>query len=82
MSTTLYVRKLDDRRFDVFEGNQWGHLDGEGNQLDTSNTWSRLAANKNNVVYVQKGRSLTPVALRMLVEQINPRLQEQFITFH
>lgn len=75
------VRKVDDKRFDVFEGNQWGHLDGNGEAMDTSNTWSRLKAGKHGV-YVTQGRSLTHALTKALAKAIDPSLNQQFITIN
>jgi len=61
----FYIRKLDQRRFDVFEGNQWS-------------TWSRLKSSRKGV-FVEKGLSLPYNIIRLLADNINPALQEQII---
>ena len=61
----FYIRKVDSRRFDVFEGNQWS-------------SWSRLRGGKKGV-FVSDGLSLPYHVVKYLASQINPALEEQTI---
>lgn len=61
----FYIRKLDQRRFDVFEGNQWS-------------SWSRLKGGRKGV-FVSDGLSLPYHVVKQLAAQINPALDTQTI---
>lgn len=61
----FYIRKLDNRRFDVFEGNQWS-------------SWSRLKGSRKGV-FVSDGLSLPYAVVKQLAAQINPSLESQTI---
>ncbi len=61
----FFIRKLDARRFDVFEGKQWS-------------TWSRLKSSRKGV-FVEKGLSLPYNIIKALADNTNPNLQEQTI---
>ena len=62
-----YAIKVDNKTFDVFEGNQF-HPD----------FWTRLRGGRFGV-YVQKGRSLPKPLVKRLAATINPVQERQLL---
>lgn len=65
----FFVRKVNHKTFDCFEGKQYCEA-----------TWSRLKAGAKGSVYVDKGVKLPYALVKSLANAINPRLNEQLIT--
>jgi hypothetical protein len=63
----FFIRKLNNREFDCFEGKQY-HPD----------FWTRLRSNKHGV-FIRNGRSLPHAVVRQLAEAINPHEEAQLV---